>query len=205
MHSGSLGSIVDLSHNHLTIVSPFHWICFALGSQLKTITRFYVRLTIDSQSPHNCFSIVSRFSRVAGGFVLGTDLQPKNDSTSDSQSTHNRLTIVWSMFCLHVECLDILWNSFQQFISFCMRISVFHRFSVILNDSTTMFIDVCKTHWKSVVFLMFRARNHCFPNGKCMCSMSFSLKLTTVQRFASIFSDFERRHNNVHLFLQKTH
>ena len=94
-------SILYRNLHHLASSFPLSLLCFRKPAQ--TITRFYVRLTIDSQSPHNCFPIVSRFSRVPGGFILGTNSQPKLDSTSDSQSTHNRLTIVWSMFGVDVE------------------------------------------------------------------------------------------------------
>ena len=134
---------------------PFHWICFVLGSQLKIITRFYFRLTIDSQSPHNCFPIVSRFSRAPGDFILETNSQLKLDSTSDSQSTHNRLTIVWSMFGSHVY--TVLWERFSSmFTDFEREHNDVHQISqnalqilnvlIVRNEKTLFFL------WKFNMF-----------------------------------------------------
>ena len=117
-------SILRPTHNRLTIASQLLPNRFTIlkgtrrlyfRNRFRTQARFYIRLTIDSQSPHNC--LVNVWFTCG---VLGSPLK--------------------FLSAIH---------------SFYMRISDFHRFSVILNDSTTMFIDVCKTHRKSKVFLMF--------------------------------------------------
>ena len=129
----------QLLPNLFTILKGTRWLYFR--SQFTTQARFYIRLTIDSQSPHNCFPIFSRFSRVPGGFILGTNSQPKLDSTSDSQSTHNRLTIIWSMFGSHVYRQTVPWeiivfaNGNSMFwISFSLQISTVQLFSSFFID-----------------------------------------------------------------------
>ena len=161
-HAGSPGSIVDLSHNRLTIKYwriwigivrqsviyskswfracdiidfycnlhhltscstseywfsivicstwrvPFHWICFVLESQLKIITRFYFRLTIDSQSPHNRLTIASQSFQDSQGLQATLFQKPIHNSSSILHPTHNRLTIASQLFgqCSVHMCTD---------------------------------------------------------------------------------------------------
>ena len=51
---------------------------------------------------------------------------------------------------------------------------------------------------------MFCTKDHCFPNGNVCFRLVFHFKISTVQRFPLIFTDFERQLNDFHRFLPKT-